>query len=456
MKNNKFINTITNSSLFWMILSLLISLFMWTYLESKEIKQTEKVFEGIKVEFRGLKEDLYILEPSPGTVDFTVTGPSRLVSQLQSEDLTAVVDVTGLSPQVYNKKCSIVLPDSFSSDEKAELHISFTVNNIFTESNVIFRISKRVTQTVSINASFQGELLDQCYIGTVDVEPKQIELTGPEYYLDNVAYALLVFGEAEEIDRSFDKDSLVETFDLSSENTGDVVSYQLVLKTVKGEDYNNNSISYGSEHTVTVPVYRKAKFALALDDSSVKYGAGAEKDNTSFRLDPSEIELTGIPAEIEQMDKTIYITPKIDTRTITELDESQENYVFERSVRIPIPEGLTSRSDISEATLTVTISGLTSKDFVVRNIRVVNLPEGYEAEVITESLTVTLRGPSELIEALKADDIYAEIDLSKKYPGKTPIRTPEIKLTDDLNPCGAVGKIDPVSIVLHEIDESED
>ncbi|MBR5342538.1 MAG: hypothetical protein IK149_01425 [Oscillospiraceae bacterium] len=453
MKSKQWINKITNSSAFWMVLSLLISLIMWTYLESREIKPTEKIFEDVKVEFKGLSEDMYILEPSPSTVTFTVSGPSRLVNQLSVEDLTACVDVSGLSAQAYNKKCTVILPSTMSDDEKAEIFVSFTVNSIFTESNISFRLSEKKTIAVDIVGSYEGSLSDHCHIGAISFEPKQLELTGPEYYLNNVASVAFSFGNGESIDKSYTEDSYSRSFTLNSENSFDNAGFQLVMKTRSNRDYNSNSISFDSELSVSMPVYRTEKFRIEVDDSGVKYTAGASQENTEYTVSPSEIELSGIPAAFEGLDRTIYLTPKIDTRSIVDLDENGENFVAKRTLKIPFPEGLSSRSDVTEASLTVTIKDLITKDFKVTNFSVVNPPDGYKTKVQTTSITVTLRGPSDLINSLSADQIVAEIDLKGKAPGSNPIYTPEIKIKDYDDEVGTIGKIEQVSIVFEKVKE---
>lgn len=453
MKGKQIFNKITNSNVFWMVLSVLISLIMWTYLESREIKPTEKVFEGIKVEFRGLSEDMYVLEPSPAAIDFTISGPSRLVSQLSAEDLTASVDVSGLSAQSYSRKCSIVLPDSLSEEEKAELHVSFTVNNIFTENNVSFRLSNRKTVQVDVIGTFEGSLSDNCHIGTISFEPKQISLTGPEYYLNNVAYVSLLFGEGEQIDRNFTEALYKDNVAISSEGTFDISGFQFSMKTRDDEDYNNNSITYSAELALTMPVYRTEKFSIKVDDSSIKYTAGATPENTTCTISPTEIELSGIPSELNDMERTLYVTPKIDTRTIVDYDDSEGYFYTKRTLKLSIPEGLSARGESTDVSLTIHIKDLITRDFLVTQFSVLNPPEGYSTKVLTTSLNVTLRGPADILNSINPGQIVGEIDLDGKEPGSNPIYTPEIKVEGYDDKVGMIGKIDPVSIVFEAIEE---
>lgn len=456
MKTKQFFNKIKNSSAFWMILSLLISLVIWTYLESKDIKQTEKIFQGVPVRITGVADDMMIIEQSNGTVDFTISGPSRLVNQLSMENLSANIDASGLSAQEYNKRCTVVLPDTLNEEEKAELHVSFSVNNVSTENSVTFRLSKIKTVSVKIEGAFAGTLNDHCNVEDIRFEPERIDLTGPEYYLDNVSKVLITFGENDIIDRTYSEDSYSRSFAVSSDVVPESGGYVLVMKTAGNEDYNNSSdlISYAADLDLSMKVYRTEKFTVKVDDSEIKYNAGATPENTSFALLPSSIELSGIPSVIESAEKTLYLVPKIDTRNIVDLDDSKESFYTKRTLKLTIPEGLSTRGESNEISLTVTIKDLITKEFKVTKFTVVNPPDGYETKVKTTSITVTLRGPADIINSMTADQIVAEVDLKGKAPDSNPIYTPEIKIDGLDDKVGTIGKIDPISINF-EIAEEE-
>ena len=60
---------------------------------------------------------------------------------------------------------------------------------------------------------------------------------------------------------------------------------------------------------------------------------------------------------------------------------------------------------------------MTSKKFDVENFSVEGLPSGYSCEVTSKTISVTVIGPKDEVEALKADDIVAVID-AKSISGK--------------------------------------
>ena len=62
--------------------------------------------------------------------------------------------------------------------------------------------------------------------------------------------------------------------------------------------------------------------------------------------------------------------------------------------------------------MTVEIVGLDTKSFRVSNISCINIAEGYAADILTESLDVTLRGNPESLAQLKRESIRAVADLT--------------------------------------------
>ena len=88
-----------NRMIQWIILSLIISIAMWTYIASEETEEFKVTFRGVTVKavgediLRGSR-NMVITNYSTPTVDIEVTGPRRIVARLSADDLVAKVDVT--------------------------------------------------------------------------------------------------------------------------------------------------------------------------------------------------------------------------------------------------------------------------------------------------------------------------------------------------------------------------
>ena len=80
---------------------------------------------------------------------------------------------------------------------------------------------------------------------------------------------------------------------------------------------------------------------------------------------------------------------------------------------IPIPDGMTNLSGVTEATLTITNRDVATKSVVVTNFDYENFGvEDRTVEVVTGSLTVTLRGAKTILESITSLDVTAVADLS--------------------------------------------
>ena len=79
---------------------------------------------------------------------------------------------------------------------------------------------------------------------------------------------------------------------------------------------------------------------------------------------------------------------------------------------ITLPEGVTNLSNITEVNASIRFAGLTTREFVVDDIRVTNVPEGMSVDVITEKLTVILRGSINDLTEITPEQIYATVDFT--------------------------------------------
>ena len=97
---------LTESKVFWMIVSLISSLAIWVYVVSTESSVVTQVFRGVPVDFIGEEalfssRNLIITDVDYNSVRVEIRGPRRIVDALDSENLTAVVDVSKLTRAAY-------------------------------------------------------------------------------------------------------------------------------------------------------------------------------------------------------------------------------------------------------------------------------------------------------------------------------------------------------------------
>jgi YbbR domain-containing protein len=119
---------------------------------------------------------------------------------------------------------------------------------------------------------------------------------------------------------------------------------------------------------------------------------------------------------------------------------------------INLPEGVTNLTGITEATAEIRFVGLSIKEFTTENIKVINVPEGLDYELMSEVVKVTLRGPTGRINQIKPEDIEVTVDLSGKETGASTVKAAITIRGDSEELIGAVGS-HSVSVTLEEAEE---
>ena len=106
---------------------------------------------------------------------------------------------------------------------------------------------------------------------------------------------------------------------------------------------------------------------------------------------------------------------------------------------INLPEGVTNLSERTEATVKVRFVNLAIKEFDVTDITIINVPEGMEAELMSQVLKVRLRGPAAVMNKLTTDNIKVIFDFSGKETGSFTIKPTIVVSGEAFMNVGAVG-----------------
>lgn len=415
MKNT--MRKIYDSKAFWVIISLLASLVIWVYVTSIETEEFKQTFRGVRVELVGESilrdsKDLVITDMDTSTVTVEVVGPRRVVAALNSDRISAQIDVSKLSRAAYtSQQYAVVFPDG---TDTSNLTVTRKTPEI-----VNFLVTPQTTKSVQVRGSFDGSLADGFTAETPVFEPETITLTGSEAYLKNVEYAWVSFGK-ENVDSTY------------SVETG------YTLMDANNEPCSTTGISFSTDVvTATLPLLTLKEVNLGIN---LIEGAGASAANTKITIDPETVTLAGDSGLLAGMNKIILAT----------IDLTDFSSTFSETYTIPIDNELKNTTGISEANVTVEIVGLDTKQFKVTNISYANVTDGFEAEIITKSLDVTLRGPADVLEQIKNENIRAVADLTDMNES-TGTYMPKVKIyIDGFTDVGAIGE-NTISIEIERI-----
>ena len=408
---------IYNSKAFWMIVSLLASLAIWVYVTSVETDESKPTFRGVKVELVGEdilrdSKNLVVTDMDTSTVTVEVVGPRRIIGSLSSDQLVAQVDVSKLSRAAYtSQQYTIVYPDGTDTSKLSESRR--------TPETINFMVSAQTSKSIQVRGSFDGSLAEGYTAEMPVFEPSTITITGSEAYLKDVEYAWVTFGK-ENVDSTY------------SVETG------FTLMDANNEPCSTTGISFSTDVvTATLPLLTLKEVNL---DVNIIEGAGATKANTKITIDPVSVTLAGDSALLAGMNKIILAT----------IDLTDFSSTFTETYTIPIDNELKNTTGVTKATVTVEIVGLETKTFRVTNFSCINATEGYEADIITESKEITLRGTPEALAQIKAENIRAVADLTD-YKESTGTYMPQVRVyVDGFTDVGAIGE-NTISIEIRKV-----
>ena len=417
MSTRSRMKKIYNSKAFWMIVSLLASLAIWVYVTSVETDESKTTFRGVKVELVGEdilrdSKNLVVTDMDTSTVTVEVVGPRRIVGSLSSDQLVAQVDVSKLSRAAYtSQQYTIVYPDGTDTSKLSE--------NRRTPETINFMVSAQTSKSIQVRGSFDGSLAEGYTAEMPVFEPSTITITGSEAYLKDVEYAWVTFSK-ENVDSTY------------SVETG------FTLMDANNEPCSTTGITFSTDVvTATLPLLTLKEVNL---DVNIIEGAGATRANTKITIDPASVTLAGDSALLAGMNKIILAT----------IDLTDFSSTFTETYTIPIDNELKNTTGVTKATVTVEIVGLETKTFRVTNFSCINATEGYEADIITESKEITLRGTPEALAQIKAENIRAVADLTD-YKESTGTYMPQVRVyVDGFTDVGAIGE-NTISIEIRKV-----
>ena len=411
MNKSEKIHNLWDSKALWMIVSLLLSFLIWAYISTTEDTSVERIFTGVPVQFQGAEElrtsrGLIITDASADSVTVKVSGSRASIGNLHASDLSAVVDVSGIS-QVRDMSVSYTVrfPDNVNMSG-VEVHSK-------TPETIEFSVVQENSKTVEVKGVFTGSVAEGYTVDPIVIEPASVTLYGPASELGRIESACVY------IDRQ------------NVSATIGPLSSDFVLLDSDGSTIQPDSVtSSQSSVTVTVPVLMNKELALKVN---LVEGSGATADNTVVEIEPKTIQVVGSTATLENVNQlvigTVDLTDFAETTTLT--------------FPITLDNNIRSLAGTTEATVTVTVTGLETKKFTVTNITVT----GGTGTLQTTQKEIVVRGTAEDLEKITEDNIRIVADLTEYASATGTIEVPARVYVDGFEKAGAVGDY-TVSVTL--------
>lgn len=408
MKKTNVMTKLYNSKVFWLIISLLASMSLWIYVTGQETEEYKQTFRGVRVELIGEdillnSRNMVITDLSTSTVTVEVSGPRRVVGRWSSGDLVAQIDVSKLTQSAFTSlQYTVKFPDGTdTSGVKTNSRSPETIN---------FMVSPQTKKVVPVVGSFEGRVAEGFTAEPPEFDPSTITVYGPETYLKNISRAWVEFG-SQEINSTYSVDAGFRLLDENDEECS-----------TTGLNFSNDTVK------ATLRVLEVKEIPLTVD---LIGGAGASSANTMVTIEPDSITLAGDTAVLSGLNRISLAT----------IDLTDFASTFSDTYLVKFDDGLKNLSGTTEANVTIEIVGLETRDFSVsrENMSCINVTDGYNAQVLSDSLVVKLRGTEEQLQEVRSENIRAVADL-KDYNTSTGQFMPAVRISvDGFTDVGAIG-----------------
>lgn len=367
-----------NNKIFYMIVAVLISAVLWTYVAQSQNPMEEKLYE-IPLEYNNLPAAMAVVDKLD-TVKVRVQGYSGILENVDTRDITAALDLSDANIGQYVAKISIELPAGVQL---------ISVTPVDVEVN----IQELESVEVPVEIDYSGVTAkDGCQLLTPTPGTDAVVVSGAK---DNVA----------KIDEA-------------------VVRMP--------------SCTLGESYSGTLPVIIYDKNGNSLEDlvevmpETVDVMLPVVADSPS-KVAPISANLVGEPAEGYAVSR-IVISPNIVTAYANQAALDAIDYIYTEAIDIKgakgdisVRVGLVSddgvRLDNEDGVdVLVQIERETERTFDNVQIKLVNSNGGNKYILSSDVATVTVRGPESVLAALSANNISVEADMAGLQRGRNTVR----------------------------------
>ena len=367
-------------------ISFLMAFCLWLYVVSTVSPEAEETYSNVPVVIQNESalndRGLMITEIKVNTVKLTLQGKRTDLAKLNSGNISVAVDVSNiLDADVHN----LSFRESFPGDIADN---AIVVQNR-TPNKITIVVENRVSKVVPVVVSYDAEQLpaDFTLEGGAILDVENINITGPESVIDQITQARIdldLEDRTESINQGF-------VYTLCDENNRQVDA-ELVTA-------NTDTVN------VELKILRSKKVAL---DLTVLPGGGATRDDLEITISPAEIWVYGSDKPVQMLG---------DTLIIGQIDLSKPLQELEFELPIELDDGIFNEELLTTAMVTIEWKQKDEVTYEVTDIELKDVPEDMEAELVTKSLSVTVRGEMIDLMEFKPEDIVVSVSAANLQPG---------------------------------------
>lgn len=418
------INKVFESRTFYILASILAAAFLWLYVVgSVNPSQTRRLTFNIQYEGESVMANynLRLASDARRTVTLHIEASSADMGRLEREPLM-IVDVSGIrDPGEHDVTFTLTALNGLSGSV-AYRPIGQSISN--SDNTIIVRTNRVAGQAMPLVPSDIGYSIaetgeaDYFFVGeTASIEPAEIRIDGPEDILDLI-HTVGVFGDfGEPLTETTTMQGTLRVYDEHGEPLPEYL--------LQDVEFSQDTVN------VTVPVRMVREVPLQLN---FEYGGGANEDNVLYQISRETVALIG-DADVLRSLETIVLTR-------IRLDRVDMNETIPLYIPIPPMTELFDTGAIFE--VGIQILNLEERIITVARDRVqfMGLAEDMRAVMETETFTITMRGPANILDELEDEDITIWVNLADYGSRTGRVRVESFTVQVEGHPPEIVGALD--------------
>jgi YbbR domain-containing protein len=357
-----------------MLLAFVLALIVWVAAVLAEDPSRTDVYPNpLPIEYRGLEDDLLIVDDPPSTALVTIRAPESVWAQFTNDDIQIWVDLADLDAGQH------------TLNVQKEIKVQPAQITAYNPERVVLSLepSSAVTQTVSVIAL--GEPAIGYRTSDLTANPSEVIVTGPESSVSQV----------DEVRAEVDVSGRIDTLD-------QVVP--LIAVNEAGNPVDQVEIE-PSQAQVVASVEQLERYRLVSVLPAIEGQEALEAEGyliTSVTVTPTQIIVFSTdPDALEQLPGFIRTAP---------IDLSSATSTVERRLSLELPEAVSLVGDQS-VLVTVEVIPIESSLTLSREVQIQGLDPGLQAELSPDTVEILITGPQPTLTSLSEADVRAIVNL---------------------------------------------
>ncbi len=397
------------------LLALIVSVGLWVYAVTVVNPDDTKTISDVKVSFIGTSElsskNLMLTGGGDQRITVEVSGRRSDLKELNSTSLEVVADLSNIDGAGDFEVSWILDPPSTVASGDISV-VSSSANRI--QVSVSERMERPEIPVVVENevTPAAGYLCDPAVLNT-----QSLSVSGPAEEVSKIARAIVT---------------------VTQEGATETVVQEAACRFV---DQEGQELTLSEYVTISNPTIRVSVPVLPYKQVALKYeviaGGGATEDDTEILISPEYIVVTGTKEALENQPDEIIVK----TIELAQIVDSQSWIVTPE-----LAPGVTNRAASPAARITLDFVGLSTRRFTILCSDIERLDDLETRGFGEQSVTITVRGKTEVINALTQKDIRITADMENDYDPNTMT----VLLTIDLgsSTAGVIGG--PYTVLVSE------